>query len=140
ADQTAIVWEGGDPDQQASLTYAQLHAEVCRMANGLKALGAKKGDRITIYLPMVPAAAIAMLACVRIGAIHSVIFAGFSPDSIAGRIADCGSTLVITADEGRRGGKRIPLKANVDKALEKTPVDKVLVVRVTGAEVPMVDG
>ena len=140
ADQTAIVWEGDDPDQQASLTYAQLHAEVCRMANGLKALGAKKGDRITIYLPMVPAAAIAMLACVRIGAIHSVIFAGFSPDSIAGRIADCGSTLVITADEGRRGGKRIPLKANVDKALEKTPVDRVLVVRVTGAEVPMVDG
>jgi acetyl-CoA synthetase len=140
ADDVAIIWEGDEPDQDARLTYGQLHAEVCRMANALRVLGVAKGDRVTIYLPMVTEAAVAMLACARIGAVHSVIFAGFSPDSIAGRIEDCGSRFVITADEGRRGGKRIPLKANVDKALEKSPVDTVLMVRVTGADVALVEG
>ena len=122
------------------MTYAELHAEVCRMANVLKDLGAKKGDRVTLYMPMIPLAAVAMLACARIGAVHSVVFGGFSPDSLGGRIEDCGSTIVITADEGRRGGKRIPLKANVDKALEKVSVDKVLMIRWTGADVPLTEG
>jgi len=140
ADQTAILWEGDDPDQSGGLTYAELHREVCRMANVLKGLGVRKGDRVTIYLPMIPAAAVAMLACARIGAIHSVVFGGFSPESLAGRIEDCGSTLVITADEGLRGGKRVPLKANVDAALEKVAVGTVLVISHTNAEVPMIAG
>ncbi|KPF83437.1 acetyl-CoA synthetase [Brevundimonas sp. AAP58] len=140
ADQTAILWEGDEPDQSGGLTYAELHREVCRMANVLKSLGVRKGDRVTIYLPMIPAAAVAMLACARIGAIHSVVFGGFSPDSLAGRIEDCGSRLVITADEGLRGGKRVPLKANVDAALEKVAVETVLVISHTNADVPMTGG
>ncbi len=140
ADQTAIIWEGDEADQSGGLTYAELHREVCRMANVLKSLGVRKGDRVTIYLPMIPAAAVAMLACARIGAIHSVVFGGFSPDSLAGRIEDCGSKLVITADEGLRGGKRVPLKANVDAALEKVDVATVLVISHTNADVPMTGG
>lgn len=139
-DQRAIIWEADD-GEWTTLTYRELHAEVCRMANVLKAKGVKKGDRVTIYLPMVPQAAVAMLACARIGAIHSVIFGGFSPDSIAGRIQDCDSRIVITADEGLRGGKIVPLKRNVDEALLSCPgVTDVIVVRRTGAEVPMIEG
>ncbi|MBN8993977.1 MAG: acetate--CoA ligase [Rhizobiales bacterium] len=137
-DQVAIIFEGDDPSVSRKITYRQLHAEVCRFANVLKALGAKKGDRVTIYMPMIPEAAVAMLACARIGAVHSVVFGGFSPDSLAGRINDCDSHLVITADEGRRGGRIVPLKKNVDEALALAHgVDKVLVVRNTGNEVPM---
>ena len=143
-DQTAILWEGDDPNRYGGLTYRELHAEVCRMGNVLKGMGVQKGDRVTIYMPMVPTAAMAMLACARIGAVHSVVFGGFSPDSIAGRIEDCGSRFVITADEGRRGGKVVPLKTNVDAALERPGVhglvDKVLVVSHTGADVPIVEG
>jgi acetyl-CoA synthetase len=140
ADQCAIIWEGDDPSVSGGLTYAELHREVCRMANVLKDLGVVKGDRVTIYLPMIPAAAVAMLACARIGAVHSVVFGGFSPDSLCGRIEDCGSKVVITADEGLRGGKRVPLKANVDAALEKVSVDKVLIVSHTNADIPIVEG
>ncbi|WP_333588049.1 acetate--CoA ligase [Phenylobacterium sp.] len=141
ADQTAIIWESDDPEVYDTLTYAQLHAEVCRMANVLKAKGVKKGDRVTLYLPMIPAAAVAMLACARIGAVHSVVFGGFSPDSLAGRIQDCDSRIVITADEGVRGGRIVPLKANVDEALKACPdVKDVIVVRRTKADVPMVEG
>jgi len=137
-DQVAIIFEGDDPAVSRKITYRQLHAEVCRFANVLKALGARKGDRITIYMPMIPEAAVAMLACARIGAVHSVVFGGFSPDSLAGRINDCNSHLVITADEGRRGGRIVPLKKNVDEALALAHgVHKVLVVRNTGNEVPM---
>ena len=137
-DQVAIIWEGDDPNTSKKITYRELHAEVCRFANVLKDLGARKGDRVTIYMPMIPEAAIAMLACTRIGAIHSVVFGGFSPDSLAGRINDCESRLVITADEGRRGGKIIPLKRNVDEALAiASGVEKVLVVENTGNPVPM---
>ncbi|MBX9615395.1 MAG: acetate--CoA ligase [Caulobacteraceae bacterium] len=142
-DQTAILWEGDEPTVSGGLTYRELHAEVCRMANVLKGMGVVKGDRVTLYLPMIPAAAVAMLACARIGAVHSVVFGGFSPDSLCGRIEDCGSRFVITADEGLRGGKRIPLKANVDAALEKLPagaVDKVLVISHTHADIPIVEG
>ena len=139
-DDTAILWEGDEPTQSGRLTYRELHAETCRMANVLKGLGVGKGDRVTLYLPMIPAAAVAMLACARIGAVHSVVFGGFSPDSLAGRIEDCGSKVVITADEGLRGGKRVPLKANVDAALKKVNVDKVLVVAHTNAAVPLVEG
>ncbi|PLR24389.1 acetate--CoA ligase [Caulobacter zeae] len=140
-DDVALIFEGDEPGVSDKITYGQLHDQVCRMANVLKDLGARKGDRITIYLPMVPVAAIAMLACARIGAIHSVVFGGFSPDSIAGRIQDCDSRLVITADQGRRGGKTVPLKANIDEALTHCPqVEKVLMVRWTGAEVPVVEG
>jgi acetyl-CoA synthetase len=141
AKQTAILWEGDDPGVSCSISYEQLHREVCRFANVLKAHGVKKGDRVTIYLPMVPEAAYAMLACARIGAVHSVVFAGFSPDSLAGRINDCSSTIVLTADEGLRGGKKIPLKKNTDAALAKCPdVQTVLVVRRTGARVDMKRG
>jgi len=140
-DQVAIIWESDEGDAHDTFTYRQLHAETCRMANVLKAKGVKKGDRVTIYLPMIPQAAIAMLACARIGAIHSVIFGGFSPDSIAGRIQDCDSKIVITADEGLRGGKVVPLKRNVDEALENCPgVNDVIVVRRTRADVPMKAG
>jgi len=138
---TAIIWEGDEPTDSEHVTFGQLHERVCRIANVLKANGVRKGDRVTIYLPMIPEAAYAMLACARIGAVHSVIFGGFSPDSIAGRIEDCGSTFVITADEGCRGGKKVPLKANVDKALEKVQgVDGVLLIRHTGADVGFVEG
>jgi acetyl-CoA synthetase len=137
-DKVAILWEGDDPSESRAITYRELHAEVCRFANVLKKLGVDRGDRVTIYLPMIPEAAMAMLACARIGAIHSVVFGGFSPDSLAGRIGDCHSTLVITADEGLRGGKKVPLKHNTDLALAKTIGDeKVLVIRRTGAEVAM---
>jgi acetyl-CoA synthetase len=139
-DQTAIIWEGDDPNLSGRISYRELHGEVCRMANVLKGMGVVKGDRVTLYLPMVPMAAVAMLACARIGAVHSVVFGGFSPDSIAGRIEDCGSRYVITADEGRRGGRTVPLKANVDQALEKVAVDKVLVIAHTEAEVAMIEG
>jgi len=139
--QTAIIWQGDDPEQSRHITYEELHREVCRFANVLKSQGAKKGDRITIYLPMIPDVAYAMLACARIGAIHSVIFGGFSPDSIAGRIQDCKSTLVITADEGVRGGKTIPLKNNTDAAIEKSGgVKTVIVVKRTGGRVNMKAG
>jgi acetyl-CoA synthetase len=136
ADQTAILWEGDDPNESRHVSYAELHQNVCRLANVLKAHGVEKGDRVTIYLPMIPETAYAMLACARIGAVHSVIFAGFSPESIAGRIKDCASTVVLTADEGVRGGRKIPLKANVDEALKQCPeVITVLVVKRTGAEI-----
>ncbi|MBN9592069.1 MAG: acetate--CoA ligase, partial [Alphaproteobacteria bacterium] len=138
AKQTAILWEGDDPKESRAITYQELHDEVCRFANVLKAQGVKKGDRVTIYLPMIPEAAYAMLACARIGAIHSVIFAGFSPDSIAGRIKDCESTIIITADEGLRGGKPIPLKKNTDEALARCPdVKTCLVVKRTGGKIDM---
>ena len=143
ADDVAIIWEGDDPNRDLKITYAQLHERVCKFANALKALGAKKGDRITIYMPMIPEAAISMLACARIGAIHSVVFGGFSPDALAGRIHDCESNIVVTADEGLRGGKGIPLKANVDAAAmrdEVTTLEKVLVVRNTGNDIGWVEG
>ncbi|MCH8684151.1 acetate--CoA ligase [Pedomonas mirosovicensis] len=136
ANDIAILWEGDNPSEERKITYQQLHDDVCRMANVIRELGVKKGDRVTIYMPMIPEAAYAMLACARIGAIHSVVFGGFSPEALAGRIQDCDSHLVITADEGVRGGKVIPLKANVDKALEHCPqVRNVLVVRRTGGHV-----
>ena len=140
-DQTAIIWEGDEPDQHKHITYRELYDEVCRFANALKANGAKKGDRITIYMPMIPEAAVAMLACVRIGAIHSVVFGGFSPDALAGRIQDCDSTIVITSDEGVRGGRPIPLKDNTDAALNSCPDCKtVFVVKRTGGTINWVDG
>ncbi|MDB5494096.1 MAG: acs, partial [Phenylobacterium sp.] len=140
-DQVALIWESDDGQTYDALTYGQLHAEVCRMANVLKARGVQKGDRVTIYLPMIPAAAVAMLACARIGAVHSVVFGGFSPDSLSGRIQDCASKIVITADEGLRGGKIVPLKLNVDEALASCPdVSAVIVVRRTRADVPMQAG
>ena len=140
-DQTAILWEGDDPKDDKKLTYKQLHAEVCRFANVLKSRGVKKGDRVTIYLPMIPEAAISMLACARIGAVHSVVFGGFSPDSLAGRIEDCKSSVVVTADEGVRGGRKIPLKANVDAACDKVAgVSSVIVVKRTNAPVTMKSG
>jgi acetyl-CoA synthetase len=140
--QTAIIWEPDDPNAEARhITYRELYREVCRFANVLKAHGVKRGDRVTIYLPMIPEAAYAMLACARIGAIHSVVFGGFSPDSLAGRIEDCKSSFVITADEGLRGGRKVPLKANTDEALKKVSgVGKVLVVRRTGGNVPWTPG
>ncbi len=140
-DQVAIIWEGDDPKDDKKITYKELHAEVCRWSNVLKAQGAKKGDRITIYMPMVPEAAYAMLACARIGAIHSVVFGGFSPDSLAGRIEDCKSTIVITSDEGVRGGRKIPLKANTDAACDKAGgVKSVIVVKRTNGAVAMKAG
>ena len=140
-DQTAIIWEGDDPGEDKHITYKQLHEEVCRLANAMKARGVKKGDRVCIYMPMIPEAAYAMLACARIGAIHSVVFGGFSPDSMANRIQDSECCMVITADEGLRGGRKVPLKANTDKALETCPsVTTSIVVRRTGGEVAWQDG
>jgi acetyl-CoA synthetase len=136
ADDVAIIWEGDDPSVDARITYGELHEHVCRLANGLKSLGVNKGDRVTLYMPMIPEAAYAMLACARIGAVHSVVFGGFSPDALAGRITDCGSRFVITADEGLRGGKPIPLKDNVDKVVHSVGgVEKVIMVRRTGGDV-----
>ena len=143
ADKPAIIWEGDSPDRSRTLTYGELHEQVCRLANGLTALGVGPGDRVVIYLPMIPEAAVAMLACARIGAVHSVVFAGFSPEALASRIADCGAKIVITADEGLRAGKRVPLKQNVDRALathELPSIQTVIVVRHTGAEINQVAG
>jgi acetyl-CoA synthetase len=142
-DDVAIIWEGDDPSVDLRITYNELHAKVCKFANALKELGARKGDRITIYMPMIPEAAVAMLACARIGAVHSVVFGGFSPDALAGRIHDCESNIVITADQGVRGAKAIPLKDNVDKAAENpdvTTLEKVLVVKHIGADINWVEG
>ncbi|MCZ6886281.1 MAG: AMP-binding protein, partial [Alphaproteobacteria bacterium] len=140
-DQTAIIWEGDDPVDDAHITYAELHRQVCKFANVLKSRGIKKGDRVTIYMPMIPEAAYAMLACARIGAIHSVVFGGFSPDSLAGRITDCKSNCVITADEGVRGGRKIPLKANTDAAIAQCEgVETCVVVKRTGGDIDWVDG
>jgi acetyl-CoA synthetase len=140
-DQVAIIWEGDEPSDDAKITYRQLHEEVCRFANVLKARHVKKGDRVTIYMPMIPEATYAMLACARIGAVHSVVFGGFSPDALAGRILDCESTCIITADEGVRGGKIIPLKANTDAALAQCPdVETVVVVQRTANRVAMQEG
>ena len=142
-DDVAIIWEGDDPSRDLTITYRELHERVCRFANALKALGATKGDRVTIYMPMIPEAAVAMLACARIGAIHSVVFGGFSPDALAGRIHDCESSIVVTADEGRRGGKTIPLKANVDAAAANpivSSLERVLVVRNTGGDIAWTEG
>ena len=139
--QIAIIWEGDDPNDTKKITYRELHEEVCKFSNALKANGAKKGDRITIYMPMIPEAAVAMLACARIGAIHSVVFGGFSPDSLAGRITDCDSNIIITADEGIRGGKIIPLKENTDAALKLcSSVKKCIVVKRTGNDINWVEG
>ena len=144
ADTTAIIFEGDDPNVSRRISYAELYSEVCRFANVLKTQGVKKGDRVTIYMPMIPEAAYAMLACSRIGAIHSVVFGGFSPDSLAGRIEDCGSTCIVTADEGVRGGKPIPLKANVDEAIDRlgdrSPVNSVIVVKRTGGNITLKSG
>jgi acetyl-CoA synthetase len=140
-DHTAIIFEGDEPDDSRHITYRELHEEVCRFSNMLKARGVNKGDRVTIYMPMIPEAAVAMLACARIGAIHSVVFGGFSPDALAGRIQDCDSSTIITADEGIRGGKSIPLKANTDAALDNCPMCKTcIVVRRTGNSINWVDG
>ncbi|MGU3496798.1 acetate--CoA ligase [Xanthobacteraceae bacterium A53D] len=141
-DQVAIIWEGDDPSQSRKITYRELAAEVNKFANVLRNRDVAKGDRVTIYLPMIPEAAFAMLACAKLGAVHSVVFAGFSPDSLAGRISDCGSKIVITADEGLRGGRKVPLKANVDAAIARLPdgLDHVVVVRRTGADVNMEPG
>ena len=140
ANQTAIIFEGDDPSDSRHITYGELHEEVSRFANVLKAHHVKKGDRVTIYMPMIPEAAYAMLACARIGAVHSVVFGGFSPDSLAGRIEDAQTAVLITADEGLRGGRKVPLKANADLAAEKTPVKTMIVVRRTGGKVDMKAG
>lgn len=140
ADDVAIIWEGDDPSQQRRITYGELHAEVCRFANVLKSLNVRKGDRVTLYLPMIPEGAVAMLACTRIGAIHSIVFGGFSPEALAGRIQDCDSSVIITADAGMRGGKLVALKANVDEALTHcTSVKTVLVIAHVGNEIAMHD-
>ncbi|MFN3546216.1 MAG: acetate--CoA ligase [Mesorhizobium sp.] len=145
ADQVAIIWEGDNPYDDRKITYRELHDHVCRLANVMKSNGVRKGDRVTIYMPMIPEAAYAMLACARIGAIHSIVFGGFSPDALAGRIVDCESTFVITADEGLRGGKTIPLKENTDKAIQiagrdGVVVKKVVVVRRTAGRINWFDG
>ncbi len=140
AERTALIFEADEPGQGRRISYRELYEETCRFANLLKARGIRRGDRVMIYLPMIPEAAAAMLACARIGAVHSVVFGGFSPDSLAGRIEDCDAVCVITADEGVRGGKSVPLKRNVDAALEKRDVATVIVVTRTGAEVPLKEG
>ena len=138
---TAIIWEGDDPNESKHITYNELYEDVCKFSNVLKKVGAKKGDLITIYMPMIPEATIAMLACTRIGAIHSVVFGGFSPDALAGRIEDCNSTIIITADEGVRGGKTIPLKSNVDEAIVKATMCKTsIVVKRTGGNITWIEG
>ena len=140
-DQTAIIWEGDDPSESKHISYRELNEDVCKFSNVLKANGAKRGDRITIYMPMIPEAAVAILACARIGAVHSVVFGGFSPDALAGRIQDCDSNMVITADEGLRGGKTVPLKANTDAALADCPDCKTcIMVKRTGGDVGFVEG
>jgi len=140
-DQVALIWEGDNPAESKAITYRQLYEDVCRFANVLKSLGLKKGDRATIYLPMIPELPVAMLACARLGIVHSIVFAGFSPESLAGRIDDCRGTLLITADEGLRGGKPVPLKLNADEAAKKCPdLNKVIVVRRTGADIPWTPG
>ncbi len=136
-DQTAIIWEGDNPDDSKHITYSELHREVCKLSNVYKKLGVKKGDRVVLYIPMIPEAAYAMLACARIGAIHSIVFAGFSPEALASRIEDCGASLLVTADEAPRGGKVTPLKTNVDKALNICGDIKTLVVERTNGDVPM---
>ena len=136
-DQTAIIWEGDNPDDSKHITYSELHREVCKLSNVYKKLGVKKGDRVVLYIPMIPEAAYAMLACARIGAIHSIVFAGFSPEALASRIEDCGASLLVTADEAPRGGKITPLKTNVDKALNICGDIKTLVVERTNGDVPM---
>ena len=141
ADQVAIIWEGDDPSEDAKITYRELHEHVCKFANVLKTQGVKKGDRVTIYMPMIPEAAYAMLACARIGAIHSVVFGGFSPDALAGRVEDCDSSVIITADEGLRGGRVVPLKANTDAAAELCGnIQSVIVVKRTSGDIDWVDG
>ena len=142
-DDVALIWEGDDPANDLKITYRELHERVSKFANALKAIGTKRGDRVTIYMPMIPEAAISMLACARIGAVHSVVFGGFSPDALAGRIVDCESNIIVTADEGLRGGKKVPLKGNVDAAAanpDVTTLEKVLVVRHTGADIGWVEG
>ena len=140
-DQTAIVWEGDDPAEDKKITYRELHRDVCKFANVLKGLGVQKGDRVTLYLPMIPEAAVAMLACARIGAIHSIVFGGFSPDALAGRIDDCDSEYIVTADEGLRGGRTVPLKVNTDAAIDIAgKIRKTVVVRRTGADIAWHDG
>ena len=140
-DQVAIIWEGDEPDDDRRITYRELHEEVCKFANAMKSLGIRKGDRVTIYLPMIPEIAVAVLACARIGAVHSVIFGGFSPDSIAGRIQDCDSNAIITSDEGVRGGRPIPLKGNTDEALKQCPsIEHCIVVNRTGGKIDWVEG
>ncbi|MCC2100534.1 MAG: AMP-binding protein, partial [Hyphomicrobiales bacterium] len=140
-DQVAIIWEGDNPEESEHITYKQLHERVSKLANVFKAHGVKKGDTVTIYLPMIPEAAYAMLACARIGAVHSIVFGGFSPDSLAARIEGCKSKLVITADEGLRGGRKVPLKVNADEAVKKAGfVETMVVVKRTGGKVDWVDG
>ncbi len=140
-DQVAIIWEGDEPGDDKTITYSALHEEVCKFANGLKSVGVKKGDRVTIYMSMVPEITVAMLACTRVGAIHSVVFGGFSPSSLAGRIHDCDSNVIITMDEGVRGGRKIPLKANTDAAIKDSPsIEKCIVVKRTGGDIGWVEG
>ena len=144
-DQTAILWEGDNPEESRAISYKELHGDVCRMANVLKDLGVRRGERVSIYMPMIPEAAVAMLACARIGAVHSVIFGGFSPDALAGRMEGAGSKVLVTADEGLRAGRKVPLKANADKAVEIAAkagheVETVLVVKRTGGEIAWAEG
>ncbi len=138
--QTAIIWEGDNPEDSKHISYGELHQKVCKLANVYKSLGVGKGDRVVLYMPMIPEAAYAMLACNRIGAVHSIVFAGFSPEALASRVDDCGAALLVTADEAPRGGKNTPLKANVDKALDICGDVQVLMVERTGTPVAMVSG